>query len=158
MLEIAAFTGALSSLGALIKIANESKNVPMIDKLIDLQQKIITIQGDFGEMQHKFFELQQQNRELTESVATKTRYEQRLNVLWRKDDGGKYIGPYCPICKASGKEIPLRPTPGYDTSKEWFYMSCPVFHLEGGNERMPKPVTYAVPKSEIPEGWLFQAT
>lgn len=75
MLEIAAFTGALSSLGALIKIANESKNVSMTDKLIDLQQKIITMQDDFGEMQQKFFELQQQNRELTESVASKTRYE-----------------------------------------------------------------------------------
>ena len=39
MLEIAAFTGALSSISALIRVANETKNVEMTGKLIDLQQK-----------------------------------------------------------------------------------------------------------------------
>lgn len=48
MLEIAAFTGVLTSLGGLIKVANESKNVEMTAKLIELQQKILEMQGDFG--------------------------------------------------------------------------------------------------------------
>lgn len=66
MLEIAAFTGALSSISALIKVANESKNVEMTNKLIDLQQKISSMQGDFGEMQQKLFEAQQENCDLKE--------------------------------------------------------------------------------------------
>jgi hypothetical protein len=31
--------------------SNESKNFPMTDKLIELQQKLIGMQGDFGEIE-----------------------------------------------------------------------------------------------------------
>jgi hypothetical protein len=152
MLEIAAFTGALSSLGALIKVANESKNVEMTGKLIELQQKIIAMQSDFGEMQQKLFEVQQESRKLTESLARKNQYEHRFNVLWRKGDDGKYIGPFCPICNGAGKEMPLRPAHGYDKSQAWYYMACHTFHQQA-MQAPGTPIIYQILKSEIPENW-----
>jgi hypothetical protein len=152
MLEIAAFTGALSSLGALIKVANESKNVEMTGKLIELQQKILGMQGDFGEMQQKVFELQQQNRELTESVARKNQYEHRFNAIWRKDDSGKYLGPFCPVCIANDKEVPLKPRGTDLPAGPVIGMTCQIFHSDCGNAI---PISYVIPKDSLPEGWFY---
>ena len=58
MLELAAFTAALSSVGSLIKVATESKNFELTNSLIDLQQKILEIQGSFGELQQKYHQAQ----------------------------------------------------------------------------------------------------
>jgi hypothetical protein len=114
MLDIAAFTGALTTLGSLMKIANESKNVPMTDKLIELQQKIITMQGDFGEMQQKLFEVQQENRELKEkqrggedfaTFRATLKYVESSGI-WTRDVGGT-LEAYCGACLNDGKKIRL---------------------------------------------------
>jgi hypothetical protein len=151
MLEIAAFTGALSSLRALIKVADESRNVEMTNNLIELRQKIIGMQADFGEMQQKLFELQK-NRELTDSVAFRTPFQYRFNMLWKKKEGGGYTGPFCPICKANGKEALLRLAPGCDTTKDWYHVACSVFHQRTSG-RPNTPVIYQILKSDLPEGW-----
>jgi hypothetical protein len=90
--------------------------------------------------------------ELKEKLSARTMYEHRFNVLWRKGDDGKYVGPFCPICKGDGKEMPLRPAPGYDTSKDYFNMACNVFH-QAALMRPTTPVTFQVPKSELPHSW-----
>ena len=143
MLEIAAFTGALTSLGALIKVANEGKNVEMTGKLIELQQKILGMQGDFGEMQQKLFELQQKNRELTEAAAEKSKYDYRFNVVWRKGEDGKYIGPFCPICKAESKEMPLRFW-AEDSVSGKVFVTCHKYHDDGYQNKL----MYSVPKEQ----------
>ena len=152
MLEIAAFTGALSSLGALIKVANEGKNTEMTGKLIELQQKLLGMQGDFGEMQQRLFELQQQNRELTESVARKNQYEHRFNAIWRKDDSGKYLGPFCPICITNGKEVPLKPKAVELPPGPVLGMACQIYHPDGTSTW---PILYVIPKESLPEDWLY---
>jgi len=152
MLELAAFTGALSSIGALIKVANEGKNTEMTGRLIELQQKILEMQGDFGELQQKLFEAQQQNRELTETLGSKSRYEHRLNAIWRKNEAGGYVGPFCPICHSDGKEMPLKPTGHKTEDGSALAMSCQLFHPHGSTR---VPIAYVIPKDELPEGWLY---
>jgi hypothetical protein len=152
MLETVAFTGALSGLGAIIKVADESKRVEMTNNLIELQKKIVGIQAEFGEMQQKLSDLQQKNRELTDSVASRTPFEYRFNMLWKKKEGGGYTGPFCPICKANGKEALLRQAPGYDTTKDWYHVACSVFHQRTSG-RPNTPIIYQILKSDLPEGW-----
>jgi hypothetical protein len=48
--------------------------------------------------------------------------------------------------------MPLRPAPGYDQSKDYFNMVCNVFH-QAGLMRPATPVTYQVPKGELPDEW-----
>jgi hypothetical protein len=152
MLDIAAFTGALTTIGSLMKIANESKNVPMTDKLIELQQKLLAMQGDFGELQQKLFEVQQENRELTEGIARKNRYEHRFSTLWRVDEKGNTLGPYCPICHADGKELALKPLNHAPANEaQTLAMTCPVLHMDG---RMQRPIYYMIPREVIPENWI----
>jgi len=88
---------------------------------------------------------------LKEKLARKNQYEHRFSVLWRKGDDGKYVGPFCPICNGNGKEMPMRPAPGYDQTKEHFNMACNVHHPQAIRPTMP--VTYQVPKSEVPVDW-----
>ena len=89
---------------------------------------------------------------LKEKLRAKNQYEHKFNVLWRKVDDGKYVGPFCPICNGEGKEMPLRPAPGYDATKDYFNMACHLLH-QASNFPRPTPITYQVPKSEIPENW-----
>jgi len=89
---------------------------------------------------------------LREKLRAKNQYEHRFNVLWRKGDDGKYIGPFCPVCNGNGKEMPLRPAPGYDTTKDWYYMACNVFHQQA-MKHPNTPITYQVLKTELPENW-----
>ena len=88
MLELAAFTAALSSVGALIKVANESKNLELTSSLIELQQKILNMQGSFGELQQKYHEAQEQTRRLGDEL----RQLSDASALANKS------GPYCTAC------------------------------------------------------------
>src|SRR6185437_3614511 len=89
---------------------------------------------------------------LKEKLRARNKYEYRFNVLWRKGDDGKYIGPFCPICKGNDKEMPLRPAPGYIQTKDHFNMACNAFH-QAAMRHPNTPVTYQVPKNEVPENW-----
>jgi hypothetical protein len=89
---------------------------------------------------------------LKDKLRARSQYEHRFSVLWRKGDNGSFVGPFCPICNGDGKEMPLRPAPGYDQSKDYFNMACNVHH-QAASMRPSTPVTYQVPKSEVPERW-----
>src|ERR1035437_4364673 len=109
MLELAMFTGLLSSVGSLIKIANESKNFELTNSLIELQQKILAMQGTFGELQQKLFDAQQENRELEEKLrgaddtatfAASLKFDESQGVYFRNVGGVQEA--YCSDCLNEG--------------------------------------------------------
>jgi hypothetical protein len=104
MLELAAFTAALSSVGALIKVANESKNLELTSSLIELQQKILNMQGSFGELQQKYHEAQEQTRRLGDELRQLSDASALANDIVAEDNAyflnkeGNKSGPYCTAC------------------------------------------------------------
>jgi hypothetical protein len=108
MLEFAMFTGLLSSVGGLIKVANESKNFELTNSLIELQQRIIALQGACGELQQNVFDAQKEARELADKLRAA---DEKLAVRampfhdgaqWLPKEGGEEDGPFCPSCWSDG--------------------------------------------------------
>jgi hypothetical protein len=104
MLDLAVFTAALSSVGALIKVANESKNLELTSSLIELQQKILNMQGSFGELQQKYHEAQEQTRRLGDELRQLSDASALADDIVAEDNAyflskdGKKSGPYCTAC------------------------------------------------------------
>ena len=81
-------------------------------------------------------------------------YDYRFNAVWRKKNDGGFIGPFCPICHAEGKEMPLKWSSHSSSDGTAIGMHCQVFHQDG---RMNRAVTYILPKSALSADWLYDA-
>jgi hypothetical protein len=114
--------------------------------------RITEIYGHIVESNDAFVGAKNEISELKEKLRALTLYEQRFNVIWRRGDDGEYVGPFCPVCRADGKETPLRHAPGYPNGGDYFFMACNVFHQDARAADFT-PVTYRVPKSELPAKW-----
>jgi hypothetical protein len=93
--------------------------------------------------------------QLKDKLRNKTMYEHRFNAVWRRIDEGGYIGPFCPICHADGKDIPLKWSSHSNFDGTAIGMTCQVFHQDG---KMNKALVYIVPRSALPVDWFYEAT
>lgn len=137
-------TELLRSLRERLK-SGEAKGEEVIGRIGEIYDYIVESKDALVEAKDEIYSLREQLR-------ARTQYEHRFSVEWRKGGDGKYVGPFCPICKGEGKEMPLRPAPAYDQTKDYFNMACNVFH-QAAMTPGRTPITYQVPKSEVPDKW-----
>jgi hypothetical protein len=113
LMDLSVFSGALSSITGLIKVANETKNFDWTNKLIEVQQRIIELQNAYTTLQDLNRQLAEENRQLKEQKELESRLMFDNGVYWRaarvQDEiSGEWIteisdehppsGPYCPSC------------------------------------------------------------
>jgi len=142
MVDMTAVTGALTALRALTGIAKDVNNIEFNQKIIELQQKLLDIQIDYGT-------LLDENRALKAEIEAGKAYELHHSVVWRKLPEGGEAGPFCPICRGKdGKEIPLHYRGPLNTDEGTLLFACPIQHVAKGEGRN---TTYHVPKVLVPE-------
>jgi hypothetical protein len=141
-LDLTAVTGALGALRALTSIAKDVNNIEFNQKIIEMQQKLLEIQIDYGN-------LLDENRALKDELEASKAYDFHHSVIWKKLSDGNETGPFCPICLAEKKMImPLEYRGPYSANKEMNLFVCPIRHVPKG-EGMN--VSYLVPALLIPE-------
>jgi hypothetical protein len=135
-LELSNLTAALSALASLVGLANKSNTVEFNQKLIELQQRLIAIQGDFAT-------LMDENRRLKEQLDAERNYSFHHSVTWKKLADGSETGPFCPVCMSEGKEVPSRLRGNYTRG-----LGFQCVHDHGGTL---SEKTFVLPEELIPK-------
>jgi hypothetical protein len=141
-LDMTAVAGALAALKALTGIAKDVNNIDFNQKIIELQQKLLDIQIDYGT-------LLDENRALKAEIEAGKAYELHHSVVWKRLPDRAEVGPFCPICRGKdGKDMPLHFRGPLNSDAETLLFTCPIQHVAKGEGRN---VMYHVPKSFVPE-------
>jgi hypothetical protein len=120
MFDLPGFSALLGSIAGLIKISKETKDFEITNGLIDLQQKILSLQESFVALREETEQLKAQLKDCQDLGEIQVEYEG--NALWRylqrvtedPSDGNWEIGavvyhrspdPYCPVCWESARKL-----------------------------------------------------
>ena len=108
MVNIGAITGAVSgTVGVLKEIRSLAKSVgsrEINEHLIDLQQRIIEVQGLFTELMAENESLRTQVAELKNAAKIDGELKFEESVYWQVQDGKRIDGPICPNCWDSNRK------------------------------------------------------
>ena len=115
---------AAKGLKELVKGVDErGLRIPLQDAILDLQEKLLEIQGEIGA-------LQEDNRRLTEALE--------LNEMEFRDDGMYWDGedgPYCPKCLPTG----VKGRVSQDAAGFWVCNACSTSPVSAEKPKRPLP-------------------
>jgi hypothetical protein len=102
MVNIGAITTAVNGAAGVLKeigsIAKKAGNREINEHLIDLQQRVIDIQGLLTELIAENEALRRRIAELEHSADIERELKFEESVYWRVRDGKRVEGPLCPNC------------------------------------------------------------
>ncbi len=128
MIDIAAITATFKAAQGVVKeigaLATRARNKDVNEKVIDLQQHVLTLQTQFLELVNENNELKRRDSERERIAQIEKEVEYRESVYWRGNEG-----PFCPKCwDDERKLIHLNPgatkgTYGCGVCKEGYWTS-----------------------------------
>jgi ribosomal protein S27AE len=155
MVNIAAITTAVNGAAGVLKeigsIAKKAGNREINERLIDLQQRVIDIQGMLAELIAENEVLRRQMTELEHSADIEKKLKLEESVYWTVQDGKRVDGPLCPNCWDSKKMIvhltPSGARGGYHCGV------CKAGGFHTAEYKSPSPQFIGVPRSS-PLDWM----
>jgi len=139
--DFVALSGALGALKALTGIAKDVNNVEFNQQLIELQQKLLDVQSDYGK-------LMDENRALRVEIEEGKAYDFHHSVYWKKLPDGSEMGPLCPICYGEKQKVmPLKSHGKHASQPNVMLFSCPILHVPQGRGLEAR---YQIPADLIP--------
>jgi hypothetical protein len=114
MVNIGAITTAVNGAAGVLKeigsIAKKAGNREINEHLIDLQQRVIDIQGLLTELIAENESLRRRIADLEKSADIERELKFEESVYWRVRDGKREDGPFCPNCwDGQRKQVHLTP-------------------------------------------------
>ena len=120
-------------------IENAKELVSLVRKFdnIELERKIVDVQGDLILLVQENHVLQGKVRELREQLELRENLVAGVNVYWCKTDESERDGPFCTACLDSkGKLVRLRS----HSDEDWFCPVCRDFAAkQSGSEGRQRP-------------------
>lgn len=95
------------------EIAQQAKNIPLYEKILDVQAKLL-------EMQEHILKLETENKELKEKLKVSKNVVYEDNAYWVAENDKK-DGPFCSHCYDKDKTLIRMP----DRTKTNAYTTCP---------------------------------
>jgi hypothetical protein len=147
------------ALGSLKTIWELAKNAQDATISMKITAEIGNIQAQLIDVQQQTLAIQQDNQKLRGELEKLRSYKHHHSVMWRQRTDGAEDGPFCPICVAEGRELPLATAPGFSQTKDYWILYCPRGHGQpGGRPEKLLPVpgpSYRIPKSLTPEDYFY---
>ena len=135
-LDLDNLSKALAALGSLVGLAGKANTVEYNRNVIEMQQALIATQRDMQA-------LMDENTRLHSELAGLQSRIFHHSVEWKRNVDGQEDGPFCPICRADGQDMPLRFRGAHNTNAELAIFSCPKEHKAPGRGW---EITYEIPK------------
>jgi hypothetical protein len=156
MADLASIAAALTSVRTIIDLVKNAKDAQLA---MTISSELGNIQGKLIDVQQQTLTIQQENQQLRGELEKLRSYKHHHSVMWRQRNDGTEGGPFCPICIAEDREMPLALSPGSTQTKEYWLLYCPRGHGQPGSRAqglspVPGP-SYRVPKTLFPENYFY---
>lgn len=115
-----------------LKLAQQSDNIELISKLLEIQR-------EFQELQQENFELKKELSRLTERQSKVIEYNEKRTALYEVKEDGTKDGPYCTSCwELNNTLISVHMYEHGNTTRQ----RCPVCKNEIVLERRTQPLSF----------------
>ena len=115
--DLGFFVAATSALSSLIGLAGKADTVEYNRQVIELQRALMEAQVAMQKLTSRCSELEAQSQ-----------WTFHHSVDWKLNLDGTEDGPYCPICRADGKVMPLAVSRGIPKDQTQRGFVCPIEH------------------------------